>query len=199
MANSTSRNAGPSPLCIPSPRSPPKYPDMCGRHRKQAELPVLNREIGFLEEELQSLDTLHPASKCCKEIDEFVGKNPDPLIPLNLKVHRSSRLWKWLCSKFSCNFSWLCFCCGCSLCPRTKCNCNSLKNYQCCCPHYCCCGHCYCLEKSSFGPCCHLPKLSCSECCSWSCDWTHLTCKKVGKFCPTCKEKPCCLTSCLCC
>ncbi|XP_068660578.1 guanine nucleotide-binding protein subunit gamma 3-like isoform X2 [Aristolochia californica] len=97
MANSTSRNAGPSPLCIPSPRSPPKYPDMCGRHRKQAELPVLNREIGFLEEELQSLDTLHPASKCCKEIDEFVGKNPDPLIPLNLKVHRSSRLWKWLC------------------------------------------------------------------------------------------------------
>ncbi|KAG9458107.1 hypothetical protein H6P81_002615 [Aristolochia fimbriata] len=99
MANSASRNAAPYPLPVPSPRSPPKYPDVCGRHRKQAELQVLNREIGFLEEELQSLDTLHPASKCCKEIHEFMGKNPDPLIHLDLKVHRSSRFWKWLCSK----------------------------------------------------------------------------------------------------
>ncbi|XP_068663172.1 uncharacterized protein [Aristolochia californica] len=49
MANSSPRYAAPSPLSIPAPRSPPKYPDLCGRHRKQAELQVLNREIGFLE------------------------------------------------------------------------------------------------------------------------------------------------------
>ncbi|XP_068663170.1 guanine nucleotide-binding protein subunit gamma 4-like isoform X1 [Aristolochia californica] len=209
MANSSPRYAAPSPLSIPAPRSPPKYPDLCGRHRKQAELQVLNREIGFLEEDLQFLDTLHPASKCCKEIDEFVGKNQDPLIPLNLKVHRSARIWKWLCSKTCWNFSWLCCCNGCSLCQRPKCNCNSLKNCHCCCSHHCCrcrcrcrcCCQCHCcnLESSSFRPCCHLPKCSCSPCCcSCSCEWCFYTCNNVGNFCPTCKEKPLCLTCFLC-
>lgn len=33
----------------PSPKSPPKYPDLCGRRRLQLEVQILNREIGFLE------------------------------------------------------------------------------------------------------------------------------------------------------
>ncbi|KAH0452242.1 hypothetical protein IEQ34_019541 [Dendrobium chrysotoxum] len=33
----------------PSPKSPPKYPDFCGRRRLQLEVQILNREIGFLE------------------------------------------------------------------------------------------------------------------------------------------------------
>ncbi|KAG0471028.1 hypothetical protein HPP92_015574 [Vanilla planifolia] len=33
----------------PSPKSPPNYPDLCGRRRLQHEVQILNREIGFLE------------------------------------------------------------------------------------------------------------------------------------------------------
>ena len=33
----------------PRPRSPPRYPDLCGRRRLQLEVQVLNREVGFLE------------------------------------------------------------------------------------------------------------------------------------------------------
>ncbi|WOL11576.1 guanine nucleotide-binding protein subunit gamma 3-like isoform X2 [Canna indica] len=73
----------PSP---PRPRSPPRYPDLCGRHRLQAEVQVLSREIGFLEEELQSVGGLQPVSICCKEVDEYVGTIPDPLIPTHILI-----------------------------------------------------------------------------------------------------------------
>ncbi|OEL32136.1 hypothetical protein BAE44_0006846 [Dichanthelium oligosanthes] len=33
----------------PRPRSPPRYPDLCGRRRLQLEVQILNREVGFLE------------------------------------------------------------------------------------------------------------------------------------------------------
>lgn len=33
----------------PRPKSPPKYPDLCGRRRLQLEVQSLNREVGFLE------------------------------------------------------------------------------------------------------------------------------------------------------
>jgi hypothetical protein len=33
----------------PRPRSPPTYPDLCGRRRLQLEVQILNREVGFLE------------------------------------------------------------------------------------------------------------------------------------------------------
>ncbi|KAK1314303.1 Guanine nucleotide-binding protein subunit gamma 3 [Acorus calamus] len=51
-------------------------------HRRQVQIQSLNREIGFLEEELQSLEVIQPASKCCKEIDDYVTSNSDPLIPV---------------------------------------------------------------------------------------------------------------------
>jgi hypothetical protein len=33
----------------PRPKSPPRYPDLCGRRRSQLELQMLNREIEFLK------------------------------------------------------------------------------------------------------------------------------------------------------
>ncbi|KAL0908408.1 hypothetical protein M5K25_022902 [Dendrobium thyrsiflorum] len=39
----------------PSPKSPPKYPDFCGRRRLQLEVQILNREIGFIEERASKL------------------------------------------------------------------------------------------------------------------------------------------------
>ncbi|KAG6516307.1 hypothetical protein ZIOFF_026766 [Zingiber officinale] len=52
---------------VPHPRSPPRMPDLCGRHCLQAQLLLLTREIAFLEEEIQSIEGIQPASVCCKE------------------------------------------------------------------------------------------------------------------------------------
>ncbi|KAG0469902.1 hypothetical protein HPP92_016602 [Vanilla planifolia] len=41
--------AAPTQDGSPSPKSPPKYPDFCGRHRLHVEVQILNREITFLE------------------------------------------------------------------------------------------------------------------------------------------------------
>ncbi|KAJ4977966.1 hypothetical protein NE237_008746 [Protea cynaroides] len=30
-------------------------------------------------------------------VDNFVGANPDPLIPINKKISKSHCIWKWLC------------------------------------------------------------------------------------------------------
>uniref|UniRef100_A0A0A9E6I6 Guanine nucleotide-binding protein subunit gamma 3 n=1 Tax=Arundo donax TaxID=35708 RepID=A0A0A9E6I6_ARUDO len=51
----------------PRPKSPPRYPDLCGRRRLQLEVHILNREIDFLKDELQSLEGVPPASRSCKE------------------------------------------------------------------------------------------------------------------------------------
>ncbi|KAF2287125.1 hypothetical protein GH714_038356 [Hevea brasiliensis] len=51
----------------PCPKSPPEYPDLYGKRREMAKVQMLEREIGFLEEELKSVDSLQPASRCCKE------------------------------------------------------------------------------------------------------------------------------------
>ncbi|CAN6312400.1 unnamed protein product [Urochloa humidicola] len=66
----------------PRPKSPPASPDPCGRHRLQLAVDALNREIGFLEGEISSIEGVHTASRCCKEVDEFVGRNPDPFITM---------------------------------------------------------------------------------------------------------------------
>jgi hypothetical protein len=33
----------------PRPKSPPRYPDLCGRRRLKLELQILNREVDFLK------------------------------------------------------------------------------------------------------------------------------------------------------
>ncbi|XP_062020832.1 guanine nucleotide-binding protein subunit gamma 4-like [Rosa rugosa] len=63
-------------------------------------LPVLQFykfiSLPLLLEELKSVECLQPASRCCKEIADFVTANPDPLIPTNRKKRRSCLFWKWL-------------------------------------------------------------------------------------------------------
>ncbi|URE23150.1 hypothetical protein MUK42_15879 [Musa troglodytarum] len=66
---------GSGALPSPRPRSPPRYPDLCGRHRLQAEFQLLSREISFLEEELQSVEGLQPVSACCKEYVSILHKS----------------------------------------------------------------------------------------------------------------------------
>ncbi|KAH0453405.1 hypothetical protein IEQ34_017729 [Dendrobium chrysotoxum] len=51
MAAKPTETLAPVPPAMPQPRSPPKYPDICGRHRLQVEAQILNREILFLEGE----------------------------------------------------------------------------------------------------------------------------------------------------
>ncbi|XP_057842968.1 guanine nucleotide-binding protein subunit gamma 3 isoform X3 [Cryptomeria japonica] len=75
---STSRTGQPLPL--PKPKTPPRHPDIHGKYRKQAELKHLDQEISLLEEELRSLEGLPPASRCCKEVEEFIHTHPDPLL-----------------------------------------------------------------------------------------------------------------------
>ncbi|XP_061995388.1 uncharacterized protein LOC133713398 isoform X2 [Rosa rugosa] len=51
----------------------------------------------LLLEELKSVECLQPASRCCKEIADFVTANPDPLIPT------SDSLCKYSHSSISCD------------------------------------------------------------------------------------------------
>ncbi|KAG0503875.1 hypothetical protein HPP92_003947 [Vanilla planifolia] len=128
-------DVGTEPVVVtaaPSPKSPPKYPDLCGRRRLQLEVQILNREIGFLEEELQALEGLQPVSGCCKEVEEFLGSNPDPLVPINEKQQSSCRFWKWLRSAFRYPFVLL------------SCSSRILKKALCCC---CCCSSCCCSPR----------------------------------------------------
>ncbi|KAA0055769.1 guanine nucleotide-binding protein subunit gamma 3-like [Cucumis melo var. makuwa] len=104
-----------SSLPPPSPKSPPEYPDLYGKRREIANIQTLEREIGFLEDELKSLQSLQPVSICCKEINDFVTANSDPLTSTCRVKQQRCRIWKWLCG-FPCfNLSWLC-CCSCTEC-----------------------------------------------------------------------------------
>ncbi|RRT45643.1 hypothetical protein B296_00028936 [Ensete ventricosum] len=67
--------APPVVVVAPRPKSPPKYPDLCGRRRLQLELQMLNREIGFIEVTQQTFSLT-------QMVNEFVGIKPDPLMPM---------------------------------------------------------------------------------------------------------------------
>nr|KYP50481.1 hypothetical protein KK1_027733 [Cajanus cajan] len=50
------------------PKSPPPGPvDFHANRNQMVKIQVLEREIALLQEELKSLESLHPASRCCKE------------------------------------------------------------------------------------------------------------------------------------
>ncbi|XP_056684732.1 guanine nucleotide-binding protein subunit gamma 3 isoform X2 [Spinacia oleracea] len=148
----------------PMPKSPP---GLFAKRRHQAKLQVLEREIGFLEEELKSLDNIQPTSRCCKEINDFVVTKPDPLITTNQKSSPSD--------------------CSCS-CRRISGCCRSDKEHRqqartnCCCSRESYCPKCCAIKGCSCYPqnCC-LFRL-CSNCC----------CKV--KLCPNCV--PSCCGSC---
>ncbi|KAI9122885.1 hypothetical protein K1719_005774 [Acacia pycnantha] len=99
---------GPS-LPPPSPKSPPKYPDLHGKRREIARVHMLEKEISVLQDELKFTEGLQPASDCCKELVDFVVANADPLIPTNKKKRRLyRRFWKWLCRMPSWKLYWIC-------------------------------------------------------------------------------------------
>ncbi|CAI9280954.1 unnamed protein product [Lactuca saligna] len=158
-----------SPLSSPSSVV---YVDLYGKRRQIAKVQVLDREISLLQEEIKSLAELELASRCCKELDEFVEATPDPLIAITKHTHgRSRNLWRNLGKKFG---SMLLCCCYCGCC-KTK------SNRRCCPSANCCCcfgstqqkkprisGHCKCPEITcSCNPSC--PKCSFCRCCCNPC------------------------------
>ncbi|XP_015889045.2 guanine nucleotide-binding protein subunit gamma 3 [Ziziphus jujuba] len=209
----------------PCPKSPPEYPDLYGKRRETAKVQMLEREIGFLEEELRSVERIQPSSTCCKEVADFVVANPDPLIPTNRKNRRSCRFWKWLCEIPCFNFSWICCCCygGCSIrleMPRCWdcCSCNCSPCACLTCPNCPSCPTCSCLripkwqcwQCSSCLPsrcckriscsrnCCIFPICSWPECCCCRCK-CKCNCKCTRPKCPKVHPCNCCSCSCSCC
>ncbi|KAL4613792.1 hypothetical protein ACB092_07G006200 [Castanea dentata] len=217
LGTSSSSSSSVPSLPPPRPKSPPAYPDLYGKRRETAKVQMLEREIGFLEEELKSAQSLQPASRCCKEITDYVVANSDPFIPTNRKIRRPCRFWKWLCGMPCFNLSWICCCCctGCSIhlerprCSCCSCDCNPCKYCSCnpcsCNPCNCCfCVGCHfpkwrwccscprsncCRKVSCRRNCCHFPSPSCPDC---SCCICRCSCPKCPKVRPRC----CCTDIC---
>ncbi|KAH9298576.1 hypothetical protein KI387_030258, partial [Taxus chinensis] len=125
---STSRRGQPLPL--PKPKTPPRHPDIHGKYRKQAELNHLDKEISLLEEELRSLEGIPQASKCCKEVEEFVDTHPDPLLRLNGEVRKSFCRLKILDIKGQSTLAWCCCCKERSVQQEASCcSCNFFKSW----------------------------------------------------------------------
>ncbi|KAF5793427.1 putative G-protein gamma [Helianthus annuus] len=66
-----------SPLSSPSSIV---FVDLYGKRRQVAKVQVLEREIGLLQDEIKSLAELEVASRCCKELEDYVEATPDPLV-----------------------------------------------------------------------------------------------------------------------
>ncbi|MFS7974585.1 putative G-protein gamma [Helianthus anomalus] len=66
-----------SPLSSPSSIV---FVDLYGKRRQVAKVQVLEREIALLQDEIKSLAELEVASRCCKELEDYVEATPDPLV-----------------------------------------------------------------------------------------------------------------------
>ncbi|KAL3532702.1 hypothetical protein ACH5RR_006223 [Cinchona calisaya] len=185
----------------PRPKSPPQYPDLYGKRRELAKVQLLEREIGFLEDELKFVEGLQPASRSCKEVADFVTGNSDPLMPTIKRVNKSRRFWKWLCGSSCFNFSWICrwrctphirmpHCYNCNLCDCGSCTCIRCSKPKC---HCCSCPDFRCL-KPSCSLSCSIPKCPyCSNCCN-CCNCSNC----FGSGCKSCSCYPKCLKINLC-
>ncbi|KAI7985476.1 Guanine nucleotide-binding protein subunit gamma 3 [Camellia lanceoleosa] len=174
MTSSLSCNSEPLPLPPPSPKSPPSCPDLYGKRRQMAKVQFLEREIAMLEEELKSLEGVQLASRCCKELDDFIDARADPLLATDQKTSRSHYFWKRFWGKF--DLKWICgfhgrcihlqtpICCACSSpnnTPRGSSNCCSCR--KCCNCLDLSCPRCNCSGFHSCFPRCIKVKL-CSKC-----------------------------------
>ncbi|KAJ0987538.1 hypothetical protein J5N97_005894 [Dioscorea zingiberensis] len=164
------------------------------------ELQIMSREIGFLQEELKSLEgvQVQSASGCCKEVDEYVGMNPDPIVPVNGKRRGSCGVLRWLSAKLCFNFS--CFCCssGSSVSSESSsCKCRHIKNLG----SFCHCGSpcssdCCCQGFNGCRKSCNTLSILCPEV-SCGCVWSCSKCTEVHANCPGCR-KTCCISHCIC-
>ncbi|CAH8271747.1 unnamed protein product [Arabidopsis lyrata] len=199
-AGVSSSSLAPSSLPPPRPKSPPEYPDLYGKRREAARVQMLSREIGFLEGEIKFTEGVQPASRCCKEVSDFVVANSDPLIPAQRKSRRSCRFWKWLCGPCLSLVSFCCCCqskCSCHLRKPKCCNCTSCSciGSKCCdgscCSNICCCPRPSCPSCSCFrGCCCSCPDMSCCiPSCFRNCSCTRPSC--LNK-----KKSSCCSCNC---
>ncbi|KAJ1296760.1 hypothetical protein BS78_01G326900 [Paspalum vaginatum] len=191
----------------PRPKSPPASPDPCGRHRLQLAVDALHREIGFLEGEISSIEGVHPASRCCKEVDEFVGSNPDPFITIRSDKRSSDQSQQFLKksgrakSCLSYYLSWICCCCGggggCPPLQQLKrpaapscgsCAAAQLRKLCSCC---CCCCRCR-VVYAGCGCCAPCPRCSCDCTCA---------CPRCSCACPSCSctDDACCIPRCCLC
>ncbi|KAJ4812692.1 Guanine nucleotide-binding protein subunit gamma 3 [Rhynchospora pubera] len=173
-----------------------------------------------VEEELHSLEGVQPVSRCCKEVNEFIGTKPDPIIPVNKKRHGSCRMWRWIRSKICCCVSWIC-----CLEKPTNCSCPQSKNCECCscecscdsCSYpncTCCNSNCCTCPEVSRCPCCRSfcnckpncscmnckQNCSCINCCSSNCNISCCRCRpSCSTHCGSCFSESCCsCMRCLC-
>ncbi|KAF8728946.1 hypothetical protein HU200_018247 [Digitaria exilis] len=199
----------------PRPKSPPASPDPCGRHRLQLAVDALHREIGFLEGEISAIEGVHAASRCCKEVDEFVGRNPDPFITIQSEKRsndQSQQFLKKIRAKSCLSYlSWIC-CCGAGGCSpfhqvKTTMRPPPAKN-SCCCSCsggggvqlrklcsssscFCCCGCGGCQCRVASAGCC-----GGGGCCG--CGGGCPRCSSCGG-CPSCCSDACCARRCCLC
>ncbi|XP_057975364.1 guanine nucleotide-binding protein subunit gamma 3-like [Malania oleifera] len=147
----------------PLPMSPPEFLDLYGKRRELAKIQILEKEIGFLEEEFKSIEGLPPASILDKEVANFVVPNPDPLMPKNHESRKACRFWKWLCGISCFKSSWICCCVDCSL-HLERPNCCDYKLRRCNPLNFCDYNSCNCPSYIK----CSLPKYRCRwRCFSW--------------------------------
>nr|XP_043616894.1 guanine nucleotide-binding protein subunit gamma 3 [Erigeron canadensis] len=170
-SNDSSSSSNMSP--VSSPSSSIVIVDLYGKRRQFAKVQVLEREISLLQDEIKSLAELELASRCCKELNDYVEATPDPLIALNKTHGRSRNFWKNVRRKTG-SIMWWCCCCGC--CKKTVC-CS-------CCPRVNDCWSCGQLKPCTTD-CCKCPEISCH--CNCSCN----------PSCPKCSVC-CCCKPCLC-
>ncbi|KAF0925089.1 hypothetical protein E2562_015380 [Oryza meyeriana var. granulata] len=83
-----------------------------GKHRLSAAIARLDQELQSLQDELNELETMEPASAACQEVIASTEGKPDPLLPVTsgpenaswerwFQRVRSSRSNKWWASKGS--------------------------------------------------------------------------------------------------
>ncbi|XP_021984538.1 guanine nucleotide-binding protein subunit gamma 3 [Helianthus annuus] len=151
-----------SPLSSPSSIV---FVDLYGKRRQVAKVQVLEREIGLLQDEIKSLAELEVASRCCKELEDYVEATPDPLVVINQVRGRSRSCWKNLWRKIG-SVLRCCCCCGCCN-TKDRCACFS-------CAKGCCCwgGR----KKTCSSGCCKCPELTCNCCCNPTCPKCSVCC-----------------------
>lgn len=76
LSTTTPATATPQPSSSSSPAT-----SSVVLHRRNRELQLLNTEMELLQEELDFLHNLPPASKACKEFVELVQSRSDPFFP----------------------------------------------------------------------------------------------------------------------
>ncbi|KAF8677073.1 hypothetical protein HU200_046534 [Digitaria exilis] len=105
-------SSGQQPQHNPTPPVTMRNVGYVGKHRLSAAIARLDQELQSLQEELNELETMEPASTACQDVITSTGGKPDPLLPITsgpensswdrwFQRVRSSRSNKWWASRGS--------------------------------------------------------------------------------------------------